>query len=29
MIEKFELNKSNLPNLPCPHDCIIKKIEII
>ena len=28
MIDKFELNKFNLPNLPCPHDCIIKKIEI-
>ena len=28
MIDKFELNKFNFPNLPCPHDCIVKKIEI-
>lgn len=27
MIEKYDLNKDTLPNIPCPHDCAIKKVD--
>ena len=28
MIEKYQFDKEELPTLPCPHDCVIEKVEI-
>lgn len=27
MLEEFRLDKTELPHLPCPHDCVVNKVE--